>query len=132
MFRLEPLPIQQLDPDRSPRYMDTHTPATVWLFERRSTSPILQTIPATRHHSPDPDSPEHSCYQKLPKPGHYYNLYDHREQLTELTRAILLPLYQMEQTQLTSGPCLLQTNTRSPGLESILEEDDATPSEGHH
>jgi hypothetical protein len=79
MFGLEPLPIQQPDPDRSPGHMDTHTPATAWLFKRRSISSIPSTIPATRHHLPDPDSPEHSCYQKLSKLGHYYNLYDHRD-----------------------------------------------------
>jgi hypothetical protein len=75
MFGLEPLPIQQLDPDRSPRHMDTHTLATAWLFKRRSTLPIPPTIPATRCYSPDPDSPEHSRYSKQHKLGHYYNLY---------------------------------------------------------
>jgi hypothetical protein len=132
MFGLKLLPIPQLDPDRSPEHMNTHTPATAWLFERRSTSPISSTIPTTRCHSPDPDSPEHSHYQKLPKPGHYYNLYNHEDQLTELTGATLPPLHQKEQTQPTSGVHSSPTNTHSPELESIPEEDNAAPPGGHH
>jgi hypothetical protein len=80
---------------------------------------------------PDPDSPEHSCYQKLSKPGYYYNLYDHEDQLTELTRAVLPPLHQMEQTQPTSGPCSPQTDTYLPRLKSI-SEDNTAPLGGHH
>jgi hypothetical protein len=51
----------------------------MWLLERRSTSPILLTIPATRCHSSDPDSPEHSHYKKQHKPWNYYtyNLHNH-------------------------------------------------------
>jgi hypothetical protein len=125
------IPIPQQGSDRSPNPVVPQTPATTWLLERRSTSPILPTIPATRCHSSDPDSPEHCRYQKHPKPGHYYNLYDHEDLLTKLTGTISPPLHLEEQAKSALGPCSLQTDICLPELESIPEED-AAPPRGHH
>jgi hypothetical protein len=71
----------QQGPDQSPDSMISDTPATVWLYKRRSTSPILLTIPATRPHSLDPTTEDHACYEKLWKTRYCFNLYDHGDDL---------------------------------------------------
>jgi hypothetical protein len=125
------VPIPQQGLDQSPNPVVPQTPATMWLLERRSTSPVPPTISATRHYSPDPDSPEYSHYQKIPKPGHTYNLYDHGDLLTKLTGTISLPLHPEEQAKSPTDPRSPQTNTCSPRLKSIPKEDTAPPG-GHH
>jgi hypothetical protein len=111
--------------------MVPQTLATMWLLKRRSTSPILTTIPATRCHSSDYTTEDHTHYEKLSKTGYHFNLHDHRDDLTCLTGAVSPPLHLEEQAELTSDPHLPQTNTHSPGLESIPKED-TTPPGGHH
>jgi hypothetical protein len=125
------IPIPQQGSDQSPDPVISQTLATIWLLKRRSTSPVPPTIPATRHHSPDYTTEDHAHYKKLSKTGHRFNLHDHRDDLTWLTGTISLPLHLEEQAKLPSDSRLLQTDTCSPGLKSIPNED-TTPPGGHH
>jgi hypothetical protein len=119
------IPLLQQGSDRSSDHMVSKTLATTWLLERRSTSPVLLTIPAIRCHSPDLESYDHIHYEKLSKTGHCFNLHDYGDKLMHLTRAVLPPLHLEEQAKLTLDPCSLQSNPCSPGLESIPKEDSA-------
>src|SRR5437879_2631798 len=98
------VPIPQQGSDQSPNPVVSQTLATIWLLERRSTSPILLTIPATRCHLPDYTTEDHACYKRLSKTGHHFNLHNHRDDLIHLTGTIFLPLHLEEQAESSSDP----------------------------
>ena len=154
MFSLPPLPISQSSPVRSPSPMAAISTSQSRCDESRH-SPSAPSIPATRLHSPEPEAgpSKRPITWDLKDPAHPLHRWgmqqaykEHIEQArydypvprlpsVKLGSQLASPVspQQISPHQGTS-PRSETTGLRSPGLESIPEEDieEATPPGGHH
>ena len=154
MFGLPPLPIPQPPPARSPSPMVAISTSQLCCDESHH-SPSAPSIPATRPHSPEPEAgpSKRPITWDLKDPAHPLHLWgmqqaykEHIEQARYDYPVPCLPSVKSgsqpasptspQQTlpRQNTSPCSETTGLRSPGLESIPEEDieEAAPLGGHH
>ena len=154
MFGLPPLPIPQSSSVRSPSPM-----AAISTSQSRHNkschSPSAPSIPATRLHSPEPEAgpskrpitwdlkdPAHplhrwgmqQAYKEHIKQAGYDYPVPRLPSVKSGSQLVSPALPQETSPQQGTSPHLETTSLRSPGLESIPEEDieEAAPPDGHH
>ena len=152
MFGLPPLPIPQSSPARSPSPMAAISTSQSRCDESRH-SPSAPSIPATRPHSPEPEAgpskrpitwdlkdPAHplhrwgmqQAYKKHIKQARYDYPVPRSPSVKSGSQPASPASPQQTSPHQSTSPRSETTGLRSPGLESIPEEDEAVPPGGHH
>ena len=154
MFGLPPLPIPQSSPVRPPSPMAAISTSQSCCDESHH-SPSAPSIPATRPHSLEPEAgpSKRPITWDLKDPVHPLHQWGmqqaYKEHIEQARYNYLVPrspsvksgsqpaspaLPQQTSPRQSTSPCSETTGLRSPGLESIPEEDieEAAPPGGHH
>jgi hypothetical protein len=148
MFGLPPLPIPQHAPARSSSPMAAISQSQSCCDELRQ-SPAASTVPTTRCHSPEPEEPsKQPITWDLKDPAHPLHRWGAQQAYKEhikrqgydypVPRSPVKTPSQPTSPQQSSSPRMANSSPRSPGLESISEEDpissasEAAPPGGHH